>query len=42
MGLGDGTGEGLVICIYNHLPPLDEVLELPDSGGDSQELAVEG
>ena len=31
-----------MICIDYHLPPLDEVLELPDGGGDSQELLVEG
>ena len=37
-----GAGEGLVICIDYHLPLLDEVLELPDGGGDSQELPVEG
>ena len=42
VGLGDGTGQGFVISVYNHLPLLDEVLELPDGGGDSQELPVEG
>ena len=41
VGLGDGIGQGFVISIYNHLPPL-EVLELPDSGGDGRELAFEG
>ena len=40
--LGDGAGERLVIRTDYHLPPLDEVLELPDRGGDSQELPVEG
>ena len=31
-----------MISVYYHLLPLDEVLELPDGGGDGQELAVEG
>ena len=42
MGLGDGAGERLVVRVDYHLPPLDEVLELPDGGGDGQELPIEG
>ena len=42
MSLGDGAGQGLVISVYNHLPPLDEVLELPDCCEDGQEFTVEG
>ena len=34
--------KGFVISVYNHLPPFDEVLELPDRGGDGQELPFEG
>ena len=41
MSLGDGTGQGFSITVYNHLPPLDEVLELPDCCEDGQEFAVE-
>ena len=42
VGLGDRAGQGLVISVCYHLPPLDEVLELPDRGGNGQELAVQG
>ena len=42
VGLGDGAGEGLVVHVDYHLPPLDEVLKLLDRGEDGQELSVEG
>ena len=37
VGLGDGAGQGLVICIDNK-----PVLELLDRGSHGQELPVEG
>ena len=42
VGLCDGAGERLVIRIDYHLPTFDEVLELPEGGGASLELLVEG
>ena len=42
MGLGDGAGERLVVCVDYQPPPLDVVLELPDCGGDGQELPIKG
>ena len=42
VGLADGAGQRLVVSIYYHLPPLNEVLELPDRCEDGQELVVEG
>ena len=42
MGLHDGAGQGLVVGVVDQFPALNEMLELPDLRGHSQELAVEG
>ena len=42
VGLHDEAGQGFVISVNDQLPPLDEVLELPDCRGHGQELTVEG
>ena len=39
VGLHDGAGEGLVVCIDDQFTALNEVLELHDGGRDSKELA---
>ena len=42
VGLHDGAGEGLVVCVDDQLPALDEVLELLDRHGHGQKLAGNG
>ena len=42
VGLHDGAREGLVVCVDDQLPALEEVLELPDRRSQGQELAIKG
>ena len=39
--LGDGAGEGFVVCIDDKFPALDEVLKLPYRRSHGEEFAVE-
>ena len=36
VGLRDGAGEGLVVCVNDQLPAIDEVLELRDSAATAR------